>query len=232
MRRSFNIVTANIIFCLVALVSTSVEARGKLPGARALKAPRDSSRSMAKRLRRYGMPMKMVLAPLRIARSHQKMNKLRSPAAAKFQINGVLPVKGTHTMTATKGSVNYAQKISNTARDRSASYKFTGPGGKGKMGVGESISIKQDIVHHRSWKLKADGSRVQTDRLAYPGGGGDVLLQTTTTTTRTNGTIKARTAYHGVSQIGKLGEVLYKLDKKQFTQKRNKLPFVFPGSQK
>jgi len=187
---------------------------------------------MAKRLRRYGMPMKMVLAPLRIARSHQKMNKMRTPVAAKFQINGVLPTKGTHAITATKGSVSYAQNIANTAKDRSASYKYTGPGGKGKMGLGESISIKQDVVHHRSWKLNGDGTKVQTDRLAYPSGGGDVLLQTTTTTTRTDGTFKARTSYHGASQIGKLGEVLYKLDKKQFTQKRNMMPFVFPGSAK
>ena len=168
MQRSIHIVTATIIISLFTLVGTSVQARGTVPAGHQLKAPRDSSRSMAKRLRRYGMPMKMVLAPLRIARSHQKMNKMRSPVPAKFQINGVLPTKGTHAMTATKGSVSYAQNIANTAKDRSASYKYTGPGGKGKMGLGESISIKQDVVHHRSWKLKGDGTRVQTDRLASP----------------------------------------------------------------
>lgn len=229
MTRKIQNITAIAVAMMFVLSAGPAQARGKVPGARHYKAQRGEARNMARHLRQAGVPMKMVLAPLRIVRSSQKMNRVKTTNPIKVRDNSVLPTKGTWSMTATTGQLAYSQKLSNTRGNRAASYAYTMPNGKGKMGVGESIAVKSDVVHHRSWKTNAKGTKVQTDRLAFPGRGGDALLQTTRTVTSKDGKIKTRTTYEGVSQVGKMGEIYYKLSREQFKQKRNTMPYVFPG---
>lgn len=214
---------------ILVLAASQAQSRGKLPGPRNYQVQRGEARSMARHMRKAGLPMKMVLAPLRIARSQQKLNRVKTNSRIKVNHNLVLPSKGTWSMSATAGQLVYSQKQSSTRGNRHASYSYTMPGARGTMGVGESIQIKSDVVTHRSWKTTAKGTRVQTDRTAFPGRGGDALVQTTRTITKQDGSTKTRTTYEGVSQVGKVGEIFYKLSREQFQQKRNTLPYVFPG---
>jgi len=144
----------------------------------------------------------------------------------KVNNNQVLPTKGMATITANRGLVAYKQQITNTKKNKSASYSFTA----GKQVAGESVSIRQDIVHHRKWSTGKDGSKRLVDKLVYPGAGGDALVATTVTTTSASGKIKSRTKYNGVSQVGKLGEVSYGLTEAKFKSGIQKTPYVFPGS--
>ena len=227
MTRKYIQITTLLTLVMVFSLGTA-QARGKYPGPGQFKSQRGQARMMAKQLRKAGLPMNVVLAPLRIVRSGHKINKVKS-GQLKLQENGVLPTKGTWTMSATKGQLAYSQKLSNTAGNKSASYSYTAPAGKGKVGVSESITLRADQVHHRTWKTGNSGTKVQVDRLVYPGQGGDVLVQTTRTTTKKDGTTRSSTSYKGVSQVGKLGEISYTLSKDQFSVKRQRTPHVFSG---
>ena len=218
-------IQTSTLFALVMVFSIgTAHARGKYPAPGQFKSQRAQARGMAKQMRKAGLPMNTVLAPLRIVRSGHKINRVKT-GQLKLRENGVLPAKGTWTMSATKGQLAYSQKVSRTG----ASYSFTAPAGKGKMGVSESVTLRPDLVQHSSWKTGKSGTKIKVDRMIYPGQGGDVLVQTTRTITKKDGTTRSRTSYKGVNQVGKLGEMSYGLTKDQFSTKRQKMPHVFSG---
>ncbi len=213
--------TSTLLAMVVLFSLSTAHARGKYPAPGQFKTQRVQARVMAKQMRKAGLPMNTVLAPLRIVRSGHKINRVKT-GQLKLRENGVLPAKGTWTMSATKGQLSYSQKVSRSG----ASYSYTAPAGKGKMGISESVSLRPDLVQHSSWKT---GSKIKVDRMIYPGQGGDVLVQTTRTITKKDGTTRSRTSFKGVSQVGKLGEISYGLSKDQFATKRQKMPHVFSG---
>ena len=108
MTRKYIQITTLLTLVMVFSLGTA-QARGKYPGPGQFKSQRGQARMMAKQLRKAGLPMNVVLAPLRIVRSGHKINKVKS-GQLKLQENGVLPTKGTWTMSATKGQLAYLLK--------------------------------------------------------------------------------------------------------------------------
>ncbi len=218
--------TITVVFAATLLLVPAAQARNNGPmGARAMKDQRANARALSRTLRGYKVPRSIQMAPLRAVRAGYKLQKMGG-GKMKVNDNKVLAAKGTNRVTANKGLVKFKQQIANNNNSRLASYAFT----SGKQNAGESISIQKDIVHHSSWTTKKDGSKRKVDKLVYPGKGGDALVATTVTTTDKAGQSKSRTLYTGVSQVGTLGEVTYKLNETQFKQKRQQTPYIFPGA--